>query len=552
MTPIPIARRLAGQRGIRPARAASDTVPLAKQSLNSPAKIGRIPPNLSAPYRVQNAGTYSIYYFNRAVWPLTYHQGPVAGSARLQLLFWGDYWNTPAANPSTGTLSDAATTIVNSAYLSELTQYGFSSISLLDPLVVTQPGPSTPTFSFDNVGNMVWDLIDGGSFPEPDEDGGNIIYMVFAPPGAVYDDAKAAGAHSGRKDKQDLLEPDTERAWIGWVDYGTLDQMTFTFSHELIEAITDPEPNTGWHIDGVPSTLEEIGDVGGGMNWMVGGYKVQGYYSARLQAIVVPSDTIYRRLEVVPSYQSVGAEHQIDSGKVTVAPHTPCFSGTYVWTLYGQMERCTVSAQTFSYVQPVVQWIVEGQLIQQGQPPTKIEVPSNNAGDILADFQALPPEIGTAMCWVDPSGALIVDVDAGQPPFPLTVNCTVSDQALQFSFVNRTDTTLLALQGRRRAMDDRFAADLNKCAALRLKEAYTVMVNQNFVPLGPGDPVPPWVGNTIGRYSPSVRNGLLPYFTLAPLVQSANQKLAAQLTSVGNLMAAQTFNQPLRDTKRGH
>lgn len=107
-----------------------------------------------------------------------------ASGARVELLFWGDFWRT-ALKPSVSDITQAVSDVISSPYLSELQQYGIGSITLGRATIVLQPGPNSPTYSSEDVKDMVWDLIDGDVFPEPDEDGGKIAYLVFAPPGTV-------------------------------------------------------------------------------------------------------------------------------------------------------------------------------------------------------------------------------------------------------------------------------------------------------------------------------------------------------------------------------
>ena len=83
--------------------------------------------------------------------------------------------------------------------------------------------------------------------------------MVFTPPSTLYAKAATADAAHDYDDEPDLLSPDI--IWVGWVDYGPLDQITGAFSHELVETISDPEPSSGWTVSGSTASPSEIGDV---------------------------------------------------------------------------------------------------------------------------------------------------------------------------------------------------------------------------------------------------------------------------------------------------
>jgi len=69
------------------------------------------------------------------------------------------------------------------------------------------------------VKNLIDDLIDSGEYPEPDEPGGRIIYMVFPQSGTAYSsgDEPAAGGHGPEVDYDRPLEVDY--GWVAWVNF---------------------------------------------------------------------------------------------------------------------------------------------------------------------------------------------------------------------------------------------------------------------------------------------------------------------------------------------
>ena len=198
--------------------------------------------------------TGAVYEPGRIIWKfattpisLEFNGGAIAGSARLVLLFWGDFWET-AVSPSVSDIHQAVADILNSPYLSEMMQYGFRWLTLDPPLIVLKPDPPSPTFSRDDAKNMVWALIDDERFPEPDDDSGDgrIVYMVLAPQGSNYEDLSAGGAHGDAEDRDFL---DVDHAWVGWVDFdSSLDRITEVLTHELVEILSDPEPTSGWQV----------------------------------------------------------------------------------------------------------------------------------------------------------------------------------------------------------------------------------------------------------------------------------------------------------------
>ena len=211
--------------------------------------------------------------------------GAIISHVSLQLLFWGSAWNSNPA-PSIGSFINAVNGILQSPYLSGLGQYGVASSSIKGAWIVTGRDPKNP-FSDGDVHSIISDLIDQGSFPEPDDPGGQNLYMFILPANVRSNDTEHTGKHMFDRDYD--FPFDVDRTWFGWVTHdGTLDSLTPIFSHELVEAATDPEgdgvqvnPRDGsrWH---------EIGDVCCS-NARVDNILVQSYWSDRDGACIVPT-----------------------------------------------------------------------------------------------------------------------------------------------------------------------------------------------------------------------------------------------------------------------
>src|SRR5262249_3421984 len=133
-------------------------------------------------------------------------------------------------------------------------------------------------------------------FPDVDDPGGRILYMVMMPPGAIPQaegnpPGVPCGAHSDPL-HHDLLVFDPERAWVGWVYFspGGLNDITTVFTHELTEAISDPMVNDGqaWVMNRTINGGDEIGDACSNTSDLVDGLAVQAYWSQRHRACVIP------------------------------------------------------------------------------------------------------------------------------------------------------------------------------------------------------------------------------------------------------------------------
>lgn len=232
--------------------------------------------------------------------------GAIISSVSLQLLFWGSAWNANPS-PSIGQVVNAVNSILQGPYMSGLAQYDVGGGSLKGAWIVTGIEPKNP-FSKGDVQAIISDLIDQGSFPEPDDPGGRNLYMFILPANVRLNETKITGFHAYDTDFDFPL--DFDRTWFGCVTHnGTLDSLTPLFSHELVEACTDPEG------DGVQvnprndSDWHEIGDVCCS-NARVNGVLVQSYWSQRDLACIVP--TVAPQISVTPSSLVFGKFHLHD------------------------------------------------------------------------------------------------------------------------------------------------------------------------------------------------------------------------------------------------
>jgi hypothetical protein len=230
--------------------------------------------------------------------------GSIITNLSLQLLFWGSAWNSNPS-PSIGQVINSVNSILQGPYLSGLGQYGVAGGSLKGSWIVTGREPNNP-FSNDDVHSLISDLIDQGSFPEPDDPGGRNLYMFVLPANIRPNTPNITGLHTYDTDYD--FPFDIDKAWFGWITHnGTIDSLTTIFSHELVEACTDPEGDgvqvnprndTDWH---------EICDVCCS-NARVDGVLVQSYWSDRDMACIVP--VIGAEISVAPDFLEFGKLHR--------------------------------------------------------------------------------------------------------------------------------------------------------------------------------------------------------------------------------------------------
>jgi hypothetical protein len=221
-------------------------------------------------------------------------------------LFWGSAWNSSSLNPSLGAIYLALSKLDDrfnnptTNYFSKLQQYGvggpggsapFSGgfSSSIGPLVIPANPPNNP-FSLSDVANEVSNYLNDPLFKaypalpgsESSITGGiiNALIVVFMPPG--YTTTGPFGEHSVTSDQYG-------NQWaFAYISYGTLQQITFVYTHELIESMTDIA-GTAWQVNPRNSTSwNEICDVcaSGGV---VNGTTVTSYWSQSDQSCVIPT-----------------------------------------------------------------------------------------------------------------------------------------------------------------------------------------------------------------------------------------------------------------------
>jgi len=219
--------------------------------------------------------------------------GPVLPAMSVQLVFWGSAWSD-ASSQSPDDVAAVFGAVLSGPYMSSLAQYrGIGNGDLAGATLVAESEPPNP-FSNDAVTALLKLLFEQNRLPEPDS-GPQLLYCVVMPPGVSATDPNVIGEHSLFHFCNVELPFDfdiAKKVYYAWVlNDGTLEGMSTIFSHEAVEAATDPEGNAimgdagscyggGWC---------EIGDVCQGDIGMSNGVTVQAYWSQRDGACVIPT-----------------------------------------------------------------------------------------------------------------------------------------------------------------------------------------------------------------------------------------------------------------------
>jgi hypothetical protein len=216
------------------------------------------------------------------------HGGPILHTAQIHLLYWGGHW--PATGiyfPTTTQITAALQTLLVGPYLNGLAQYRHIQPAVLrSSTIVTTSNPHNG-FDDHDIAAFLNTQFDAGVVPGPDPDNQS-LYLVVLPVGI-----SASGYRYEFDGEHDYYTRHGQRIHFVWAAAsGRLDSATRIISHELVEAITDPE---GSAIRGVSRICDqeawcEIADVCFDTS-LVNGVAVSPYWSEQAHACVVPNMT---------------------------------------------------------------------------------------------------------------------------------------------------------------------------------------------------------------------------------------------------------------------
>jgi hypothetical protein len=237
---------------------------------------------------------------------------PLISHAEVETVYWGQDWAPPSgplpylqpgqvysgpfsAGDNQRTIQEVDNffvNITNSPYMGLLNQYGVGR-GLFEGHDLPSSGPASGTTVYDSqIQTMLQSEIALGRVPLPLDP--NQLYFVLTPPNVVINNGGQIsgtdfnGYHSYFKEAS--LGVMVHYAVIpfpsGPYTQYALPSITFISSHELAEAVTDPEGNA-WY-DHSLSTKGEIGDLFGGVEGLLNGYEVTGLWSNKDNGPILP------------------------------------------------------------------------------------------------------------------------------------------------------------------------------------------------------------------------------------------------------------------------
>jgi hypothetical protein len=316
-----------------------------------PTSVDALPSLLVAKYAVAGDATSTD--------SATFKGGTTSSRFRLVPIFYDSTaWFT--SPPSSLDVTQAIRELLQSPYLSQLNQYGFSRLELLPSILINQAAPATHTS--DDPANILASLMNAGAVPRP-RPSDSVVYTIFYPAGTSVTDISACGWHYT-----------SAGAWIASVEFAdppasttnpaaraksALDNVMRTFSHELVETITDPDatPNTGWQMNRKINRGAEISDACNQTGDFTAGVFVDAYWSERDKACIIPQP---RRFVRVSSTLEVLDETLVSTGTVTIEGDPfdirTCLNGTYSYTNTFVAQRARFFADSSNFNSPTFSW----------------------------------------------------------------------------------------------------------------------------------------------------------------------------------------------------
>lgn len=237
---------------------------------------------------------------------VTYQGGPLINNVAVETVFLGQAWaNNSQLVQNANDLNQFFGYVTNSPFMDMLHEYSTPQAgqigrgSLAGSVTIAQDFWPQGTIDDRQIQNLLNQEIAAGAIAPPDS---NRLLFVFTPPNVVVTQGGAssngvptgfAGYHNSFLDSAGSLVryaviPDP----IGNDQAGLspFDQQTAAASHEMAEAITDPDGTSWWDASNDATSGFEIGDFGDLSTDTVylGGYAVEATWSDAAGGLVVP------------------------------------------------------------------------------------------------------------------------------------------------------------------------------------------------------------------------------------------------------------------------
>ena len=216
---------------------------------------------------------------------LTYSSGPLLTAVQVTTIFWGAAWQQPAQSGFVTQLNQFFDVVLTSSLLDLMAQYSVPGKSIghgsrIGTVTVTasEPGGGGSQVTDAQIQTALQSWIKSGAVAASNA---NTLYFVYLPPNVAVLDPQGGASCVELCGYHWYIAGTSPEVYYAVMPFpgcngctGSLSQLealTSTSSHELCEAITDPQPWSGWN----DNSNGEIGDICAWQTQVLGGYTVQ-------------------------------------------------------------------------------------------------------------------------------------------------------------------------------------------------------------------------------------------------------------------------------------
>jgi hypothetical protein len=210
--------------------------------------------------------------------------GDFLNGAKVNLIFWGAFWIDSSSNPTHEMVTNDVKKILLSSFMREIREYGIDSKASFHKAVVVSNSEPRTEFRDHDVAQLIEGMIDNGDLPDPDTEDGPFLNCVIMPKDIVSEHSGESGFHFSSKP-----QGFRRKLQIAYILFGSRDFISNVFSHELIEACTNPNEK-GIRIKSTQESIgNEIADIcQDSFGKLRNGVSVQSYWSQKEKSCIIP------------------------------------------------------------------------------------------------------------------------------------------------------------------------------------------------------------------------------------------------------------------------
>jgi hypothetical protein len=228
---------------------------------------------------------------------LSYGNGPLLTNVQVCPIFWGAGWQASAQQSLVPELNAFFDFVLTSSLMDLLAQYsvpgktiGHGSRIGSVSVTASEPGGGTGQVSDAEIQQALRGWISDGTVPAANA---NTLYFVYMPPNVTVTDSQGDASCQQLCGYHWYIAGTSPQVYYAVMPFpgcsgctgglSTIQALTSISSHELCEAITDPQPWTGWN----DNNNGEIGDICAWKTQTLGNFTVQEEWSNAANACSV-------------------------------------------------------------------------------------------------------------------------------------------------------------------------------------------------------------------------------------------------------------------------